>query len=247
MSSMWPEQIFSERERRREQRRDTILRELMRIKEEAASAAAARNRRHAGHPRTDPITEQEVNRRRSLEDSERHAAAQREQDRKRLVAELNELEHAEARYRAQRRKQNQAIVNVPQQPPRPDVSDSDGGRTTASCTEDGLQVTSSVLTSDTAVKPTSHPEVPESDADDEYEPDESDGEDELDSSGSGTRWVSKKYLKDNGLFGWGIYVNVYLSQTTGALYFRNNLDEQIWLTDANGDCVLAQEQSYSTP
>ncbi|KAL1866461.1 hypothetical protein Daus18300_006696 [Diaporthe australafricana] len=223
MSSNWPKQMLTESECEREMHRAAILKELRSIKEKAASEAAARNWRHAEHPRTDPIIEQEVNRRRSLEDSERQAAGQRERRPRRLEADLEEIEFVEARSRFRRRRDRLRTRWVP--------------------------------TSDTAVKPTIHPEVHESDADDEYEPVESDGEDEyepdgqdeLDSSGSGTRWVSQKYLNETGLCGWGMYVKVYRDQTTDALYFLDNVCEHVWLTDENGDCVLAQEQRYSTP
>ncbi|KAG6367371.1 hypothetical protein INS49_001560 [Diaporthe citri] len=136
-------------------------------------------------------------------------------------------------------------LTFPRQRPRLDVSGSDAP------SPEGP-----VSTAGVAFNPPAGAEnVGGSDADDELEksdkldkvdsPDE-DGEADASDNPSATFWgvryVSKKYLVEQGFMGVGIYSAMYRRKTTDALYFLSNLGERIWLTDENGDGVLAQDQ-----
>ncbi|KAI3397823.1 hypothetical protein diail_10356 [Diaporthe ilicicola] len=213
----------------------------------------------------EPPAEEEGSQMISLEASERQAAAQRAQDWDRLqdeVEQINGPSRVMTRSRIRRlietrhREQVQPVLDPIRQSPRPNATDPDASflqvpRTTASSTEESFPPTPSVIIPGTAVRPTVYPEeVCGSDADDEYEIDESDGRDQVDSSDGrppATRWISLKDLVQRGLFGWGIYTHVYRSGTTDALFFQDYLQQRIWLTDAKGDCVLAQDQNLSAP
>lgn len=254
-------------------RKTEIRKQLQRIREEAASEEVARNSRRAGVPIVDPPTEQEVSRRRSLEASERQAAAKRKQEWEQLQSELQAISR---RGRAQppfstqrrngnwgrRRRQDQAIPHLAQQSPQLDGSDSDAvtprvPRIPASHVENGLQPNGRVPTAALAVNHTIGPENSgASDADDELDSSDESGDikssdegDQADASENpsttlpGTRWISKKDLVEQGLWGEGIYIELFQSEATGALYFLDQSDEKIWLTDEDGDCVIAQDQN----
>ncbi|KAJ0123285.1 hypothetical protein J7T55_011750 [Diaporthe amygdali] len=260
---------WSEGARQRAQRKNEIHAELRQMREEAISANVARNFRHAASHVVDPSTEQEVNQR-WLEASERKAAAQRERHWDQLQSELREI-HKTDRLEAfnliqrlngaGRRGEDQADLGRQLQSSRSEAVDSDdeeGPMATASQPNGSLQPITSVSLPGVTVGAMVYPEeVGGSDAGDERdlgEPDESDQLDSLnehdrlypseasDGPLPEIRWVSQKYLHEQGLMGRGIYDRVYRSSVTDALYFLNHMGEKIWLTDAKGDCVLAQGQ-----
>lgn len=90
-------------------------------------------------------------------------------------------------------------------------------------------------------------ELEESDESDEVNSSDEDGEADVSDNPSANfpavRWISKKYLTEQRFWGMGIYCAMYQSKATDALYFLSNLGEKIWLTDENGDAVLAQDQN----
>lgn len=239
----------------RQQRRIAIERQMMRSKESIAADKAARKSRHAGGLTVDPPAEEEVTRRGSLEASERQVAAKRQQERKQLrkeLQEINRLDRAHPPIITQRlngngsHEQDQARLDHLQPSPRPDVS-----------TPDVLPPDGPVPAQDETFHHAMDPEiVGGSDADDEMkgsdesgEDDSSDDDNKADASGDPsanlprTRYISRKTLNEQGLMGRGIYSALYRHEATDALYFLNHLGEKIWLTDENGDCVLAQDQN----
>lgn len=226
----------------------------MRITEAYTADEAAKKFRHAGGPTVAP-TEEDMSRRGSLEASERQAGAKHEQEWEQLrkeLKEINKMDRAHSRVVTQRldgngsHGQDQARLNHPQQSPRLDASESGA-----------LPPDGPVSTPDTAFNHAMDPNnVGGSDADDELkgpdesgEDDSSDEDNKSDASGDPsanlprTRYISMKTLDEQRLRGVGIYSAVYRNEATDALYFLSNLGEKIWLTDENGDCVLAQDQN----
>lgn len=238
---------------------------------EAASEEASSDFWRAGVPIVDPPTEQEVIGRGSLEASQRQAAAKRKQEWEQLQNELHEIGRrgrAQSPSRTQRRSGNwrrrrdQAIPRPPQQGPQLDGSDSDAlpptvPRIPASHVDNGLQPNGRVPTAALAVNHTIDSEnFGASDADDELDSSDesgdiksSDEDDKADASENpsanfpGTRWISKRDLDEQGLWNQGIYIDLFQSKATDALYFLDQSGEKIWLTDDNGECVFAQDQN----
>lgn len=196
----------------------------------------------------------EANRMRSLEASEQEAAAERDREWQHLRNEMDEIDRTDRARppittqspdRNGGHEQYQGFPDLLRQRPRLDVSDSDAPSTEGP-----------VSTARVAVNPPVDAEnVGGSDADDELEePDELDDVNSSDESGEedasdnpgapfwGVRYVSKKYLSEQGFLGVGQYSRVYRRKTTDALYFLSNLGEKIWLIDENGDGILAQDQ-----
>lgn len=214
----------------REQRKTDILRQRTSLR--LLNAISTMYLRNAGSPLTHPATEQEVNRRRSIRARERRAIAEREQELDRLQKELDEINR----------------IDRANSPVGLEVSDSDA------LLPEGPGSTAGVATHQ-AIDPEDE-DAGESDADDEREGSDGSGKhessDEENTAGASdnpsanlprTRYISMKALNEQGLIGVGIYSDVYRSEATDALYFLSDLGEKIWLTDENGDCVLAQDQN----
>lgn len=228
----------------REQRRIEICRQLKGTIEKFATEEADRNLRRARGPATGPPTEEEVNGRRRLEESK--------QEWLQLCTELAELLGLSRAYITQRlnesssREQGQGFLDLPQQNPRPDASNSVAGSPEGPGSTAGEAI---------------HQEIGPGndsglDADNEFDT-KSCGSDGIKSSDDNeavapdnpsttvpqTRYISRKDLDEQGLWGVGIYNNVYRNEATDALYFLNDLSEEVWLIDENGDTVFAQDQT----
>lgn len=214
----------------REQRKADILRQRTSLR--LLNAISVMYLRNAGSPLTHPATEQEVNRRRSIEARERRAIAEREQELDRLQKELDEINR----------------IDRANSPVGLDVSDSDALFPEGPGSAAGVAAHQAIDPEDE--------DAGISDADDEREgsdgSDKHEISDEENTAGASenpsanlprTRSISMKALNEQGLIGVGTYSDVYRSEATDALYFLSDLGEKIWLTDENGDCVLAQGQN----
>lgn len=224
---------------------DEICSQLDHIEFKAPSEEdLAMNFRHKGGSIIDPPSEQEVDRR-LLEASEQQAAAKRKEEWERLQTELEDINRtgrARSSFETRRlggnkgRVRDQCARDLPRQSLQPHKNGSDalssGQMTSVPPIENSFQFTG---------PRNDHG----SDADDEL--DESDESGEVSSSDeddrAGVEYISKKELDEGGLWGKGIFCKLYKCDATDALYFLNDLDHKIWLTDGNGDCVLAQNQN----
>lgn len=231
--------------RRLRKRVDEICSRLDHIEFEAPSDEdLVRNFRHTGGSIIDPPSEQEVNRR-LLEASVQQAAAKRKEEWERLQTELeaiNRTGRARSSFETRRlggnkgRVRNRCVRDVLRHSPQPHKNGSDAPSS---------RQMASVPPTENSFQSTGPRNDHGSDADDEL--DESDESGEVNSSDEDDRAelvsVSKKVLDEHGLWGVGIYSTLYRSEATDALYFLGYLDKKIWLTDENGDCVLAQDQN----
>lgn len=234
-----------QKRRRLRKRVDEICSQLDHIEFEAPSEEdLAMNFRHKGGSIVDPPSEQEVNRR-LLEASEQQAAAERKEKWERLQTELEDINRtgrARSSFETRRlggnkgRVRDRCVRDVLRQSPQTQKNGSDA-------------LSSGQMTSVPPIENSFQSTGPRndhgSDADDEL--DESDESGEVNSSDeddrAGVGYISKKELDEGRLWGKGIFLTLYKSEATDALYFLGYLGEKIWLTDENGDCVLGQDQN----